>query len=65
YADSRPLVENLTPEQRAKNRRVEVVILEHAPVRPEQQDNAFPSAPLDDIPTELQSPGSSSTPSTN
>lgn len=41
YADSRPLVENLTPDQRAKNRRVEVVILEHAPIRPEQQDNAL------------------------
>ena len=65
YADSRQLVENLTPEQRAKNRRVEVVILEHAPVRPEQQDNAFPSAPSDDIPAELQSPGSTSAPSTN
>lgn len=65
YADSRPLVENLTLEQRAKNRRVEVVILEHAPVRPEQQDNAFPSAPSDDIPSELQSPAPTSTPSTN
>ena len=65
YADSRPLVENLTPEQRAKNRRVEVVILEHAPVRPEQQDNAFPTAPSDDIPAELQSPGPTSPPSKN
>jgi chemotaxis protein MotB len=28
YADSRPLTSNLNPEQRAKNRRVEVIILE-------------------------------------
>jgi chemotaxis protein MotB len=31
YADTRPLAANLNPEQRAKNRRVEVVILESAP----------------------------------
>jgi chemotaxis protein MotB len=31
YADTRPLTANLSPEQRAKNRRVEVIILEHAP----------------------------------
>jgi chemotaxis protein MotB len=31
YADTRPVVPNLTPDQRAKNRRVEVIILEHAP----------------------------------
>ena len=47
YADSRPLTENLTPEQRAKNRRVEVVILEHAPQRPEEQENA-PAAAADE-----------------
>lgn len=45
YADSRPLTENLTPEQRAKNRRVEVVILEHTPPRPEQQEDAPNAAP--------------------
>ena len=31
YADSQPLVPNLTPEQRAKNRRVELVIYESTP----------------------------------
>lgn len=31
YADTRPVAPNLTPAQRAKNRRVEIVILEHAP----------------------------------
>ncbi|MCP9449034.1 MAG: OmpA family protein [Nitrospira sp.] len=31
YADTRPVASNLTPDQRAKNRRVEVIILEHAP----------------------------------
>jgi chemotaxis protein MotB len=31
YADSRPLTPNLTPEQRAKNRRVEVIIMDDAP----------------------------------
>lgn len=34
HADTRPLTENLDPEQRAKNRRVEVVILEQAPLAP-------------------------------
>lgn len=31
YADTRPVAPNLTPDQRAKNRRVEVIILEHTP----------------------------------
>ncbi|MCS6896997.1 MAG: OmpA family protein [Nitrospira sp.] len=31
YADTRPVAPNLTPAQRAKNRRVEIIILEHAP----------------------------------
>jgi chemotaxis protein MotB len=31
FADTRPLTANLNPEQRAKNRRVEVIILEQAP----------------------------------
>ena len=34
HADTRPITKNLDPEQRAKNRRVEVVILEHAPPVP-------------------------------
>lgn len=32
YADSRPVVENTTPENRAKNRRVEIVVLERKPI---------------------------------
>lgn len=31
YSDSRPRTDNLTPEHRAKNRRVEIVVLEHKP----------------------------------
>ncbi|MDX2252739.1 MAG: flagellar motor protein MotB [Nitrospira sp.] len=31
HADTRPVAANLSPEQRAKNRRVEIIILEHAP----------------------------------
>ncbi|MEP6934633.1 MAG: flagellar motor protein MotB [Nitrospirota bacterium] len=31
YADSRPLTDNLIPEHRAKNRRVEIVVLQHKP----------------------------------
>lgn len=57
YADSRPLGPNLTPEQRAKNRRVEIVILNHAPIRPEQQDNVQGSTLDQQIPPELQAPG--------
>ncbi len=34
HADTRPVTKNLDPEQRAKNRRVEVVILEQAPPAP-------------------------------
>ena len=34
HADTRPVTENLDSEQRAKNRRVEVVILEQAPPAP-------------------------------
>jgi chemotaxis protein MotB len=32
YADSRPVIDNTTPENRAKNRRVEIVVLEHKQV---------------------------------
>ena len=31
YADTRPVIPNLTPEQRAKNRRVEIIIMENPP----------------------------------
>jgi chemotaxis protein MotB len=34
HADTRPLTRNLTLEERAKNRRVEVIILEHPPTLP-------------------------------
>src|SRR5262249_38836313 len=34
HADTRPVTKNLDPEQRARNRRVEVVILEQAPPAP-------------------------------
>ncbi|MFN3682187.1 MAG: flagellar motor protein MotB, partial [Nitrospira sp.] len=50
YADTRPVVPNLTPDQRAKNRRVEIVILERAPfttssVFADSQQNALESSP--------------------
>lgn len=32
YADSRPVTDNLTPENRAKNRRVEIVVQERKPI---------------------------------
>jgi chemotaxis protein MotB len=32
YADSRPVIDNTTPENRAKNRRVEIVVLERKPM---------------------------------
>ena len=32
HADSRPLTDNLTPENRAKNRRVEIVVQERRPI---------------------------------
>jgi len=34
YADSRPVTDNTTPENRAKNRRVEIVVLEHKQAPP-------------------------------
>ena len=38
HADSRPQTDNLTPEHRAKNRRVEIVVLERKP-------EVYPSKP--------------------
>jgi chemotaxis protein MotB len=40
YADSRPRTDNLIPEHRAMNRRVEIVVLEHkqVPYPPEQEE---------------------------
>ena len=44
YADSRPVVANTTPENRVKNRRVEIVVLERkAPPVPDRQEKT-PSA---------------------
>lgn len=40
HADSRPVTHNLDAEQRAKNRRVEVVILEQAPPSPLLQEES-------------------------
>ena len=50
YADSRPLTPNLTPEERAKNRRVEVIILERPPALhhlDEAKEDPAPRAPLE------------------
>ncbi len=49
HADTRPVTENLDPEQRAKNRRVEVVILEQAPPAP--QLHAGSDADSEDAPS--------------
>ena len=40
HADTRPVTANSDAEQRAKNRRVEVVIMENAPVMPELQSES-------------------------
>ena len=62
HADSRSLTDNLTPEHRAKNRRVEIVVQEPKPI-PQPIDTTEPhtalerfGAPLhpDDIPLVLQ-----------
>jgi chemotaxis protein MotB len=55
HADTRPITANLDPEQRAKNRRVEVVILEQAPSVPilqsgEESERSEHST--EDIPTD-------------
>lgn len=42
HADTRPVTGNLDPEQRAKNRRVEIIVLEHAPPPPILQEGDEP-----------------------
>ncbi|MCP9440111.1 MAG: OmpA family protein [Nitrospira sp.] len=55
YADTRPVAPNLTPAQRAKNRRVEVIILEHAPVfSPRFSEDDQESS--DQLPNGIESP---------
>jgi chemotaxis protein MotB len=60
YADSRPLTANLNPEQRAKNRRVEVIILEDSQSAPavnmlsSQSERA--ASEEDNLPAVLQPP---------
>lgn len=44
YADSRPVTDNTTPENRAKNRRVEIVILDKLPEPAPNRQSAVPAA---------------------
>lgn len=46
YADSRSLTDNLTPEHRAKNRRVEIVVQERKPI-PQPIETAEPHTALE------------------
>ena len=63
YADSRPLTPNLNPEQRAKNRRVEVIILEEKSHAPGQTPLLDPAAKAlsegEPIPSALLPPSTS------
>ena len=43
YADSRPVIDNTTPENRAKNRRVEIVVLERKPTPSPDRQAATPA----------------------
>jgi chemotaxis protein MotB len=59
YADSRPLTANLNPEQRAKNRRVEIIILDdkpHAPKPPLVDPSADAASESDALPAALIPP---------
>jgi chemotaxis protein MotB len=60
YADSRPLTANLNPEQRAKNRRVEVIILEDkvtaAPPDASLNPEAVPELLEEQLPAGLPAP---------
>jgi chemotaxis protein MotB len=58
YADTRPVAANLNSDQRAKNRRVEIIILENAPSPPFAQIlEADPSAEHPTSESELPSTG--------
>jgi chemotaxis protein MotB len=56
YAESRPLTPNLTPEDRAKNRRVEVVIVERLPAAQPLGVSDAAQIPEDTLPTSLLPP---------
>ena len=72
HADSRSLTDNLTPEHRAKNRRVEIVVQESKPIpqpietaEPRTALERFGAPPLpDDIPLVLQPPSLPAEPAT-
>lgn len=67
YADSRPLTANLNPEQRAKNRRVEVIILEEKPQTADRSlhldSGAGAAMEGEGVPAALLPPGDSHAPS--
>jgi hypothetical protein len=62
-ADSRPQTDNLTPEHRAKNRRVEIVVLERKPeVYPSKQDEERTALELFATPPERKAETGDATP---